>query len=152
MVNVARYMKAGIEEQELTARFAVMESAGVDLQVLSMVPQVPYFASKEDAVSSAKMANNLYAQLITKYPKRFQAFGIFPLPHIQESLDEIKRCFDELGMWGVTLTTTVLQHSLVEANRFEAIFAELNRRKAIVFLHPAGCCTGSRPRSLVSRG
>ncbi|MCE0724174.1 MULTISPECIES: amidohydrolase family protein [Legionella] len=146
LVNVARYMKAGTDEQELAARFAVMETAGVDLQVLSMVPQVPYFANKEDAVNSAKMANNLYAQLITKYPKRFQAFGIFPLPHIQESLDEIKRCFDELGMWGVTLTTTVLQQSIVEANRFEAIFAELNRRKAIVFLHPAGCCTGEQTK------
>ncbi|WP_083505201.1 amidohydrolase family protein [Legionella santicrucis] len=124
----------------------MMNSAGVDLQVLSIVPQVPYFTNKADSVASAKMANNLYAQLIAKYPNRFQAFGIFPLPHIQESLDEINRIFDDLGMWGVTLTTTVLQHSIVETERFEVIFAELNRRKAVVFLHPAGCCTGEQTK------
>ncbi|KTD16150.1 amidohydrolase family protein [Legionella jordanis] len=146
LVDVARYMRAGIEEQDLELRLAVMKKAGVDLQVLSIVPQVPYFSNKNDAVSSAKMANDIYAQLIAKYPKHFQAFGIFPLPHIQESLDEIKRCFDDLGMLGVTVTTTVLQRSIVEADRFEAIFAELNRRKAVVFLHPAGCCTGEQTK------
>ncbi|STX29355.1 5-carboxyvanillate decarboxylase [Legionella beliardensis] len=144
LVDVARCMKAGIAEKELETRFANMDRAGVDLQVISIVPQVPYFAARKDAVEGARMANDLYAQLVNKYPKRFKAFGIFPLPHIQESLDEINRCYDELGMVGVTLTTTVLKKSLVASNSLEPIFAELNRRKAVVFLHPAGCCTGEQ--------
>ncbi|STY29191.1 5-carboxyvanillate decarboxylase [Legionella wadsworthii] len=146
LVDVARKMKAGITDDELGERFKVMDNAGVDLQVLSIVPQVPYFTTKTEAVKSAQMANDLYAQLISQYPKRFQAFGIFPLPHVQDSLSEISRCMDELGMLGVTLTTTVLQHSIVHEHRYEEIFAELNRRKAIVFLHPAGCCTGEQTK------
>ncbi|WP_419421512.1 amidohydrolase family protein (plasmid) [Legionella sp. D16C41] len=146
LVDVARFMKAGVKPKELEARVALMDSAGVDVQILSIVPQVPYFINKKHAISSARMANDLYAQLITKYPQRFQAFGIFPLPHIHESLEEINRCFDELGMLGVTMTTTVLAKSIVYEKRFEAIFSELNRRKAIVFLHPAGCCTGEQTK------
>jgi 6-methylsalicylate decarboxylase len=45
-------------------------------------------------------------------------------------------------MVGVTMDTTVLNQVLVEP-RYEPIFAELDRRAAVLFLHPAGtsACT-----------
>jgi 6-methylsalicylate decarboxylase len=40
-------------------------------------------------------------------------------------------------MAGVAMNTTVLGHALVEPG-FEPVFAELNRRGAVLYLHPAG--------------
>ena len=47
-----------------------------------------------------------------------------PMPHIDESIAEMGRALDDLGMVGVTLNTTVLGRALVEPD-FEPIFAEL---------------------------
>ena len=64
------------------------------------------------------------------------------MPHIDASIAELGRALDELGMAGVTMNTTVLGRALVEP-RYEPIFAELDRRAAVLFLHPAGnsACT-----------
>ena len=40
-------------------------------------------------------------------------------------------------MAGVVMNTTILGQALAE-DRFAPIFAELNRRGAVLYLHPAG--------------
>ena len=60
-----------------------MDRAKIDLQVLSISNHFPYFADEADAVSMARLANDLYAELVRQYPKRFAAFACTPLPHIQ---------------------------------------------------------------------
>ena len=47
------------------------------------------------------------------------------------------RALDDLRMAGVALNTSVLGHALVEPG-YEPVFAELNRRSAVLYLHPAG--------------
>jgi hypothetical protein len=49
----------------------------------------------------------------------------------------MRRALDELGVAGVALNTSVLGRALVEPG-FEPVFAELNRRGAVLYLHPAG--------------
>ena len=49
----------------------------------------------------------------------------------------MRRGLDELGAVGVTLSTSVLGMSLGDP-RFAPIFEELNRRKSVLFVHPAG--------------
>ena len=59
------------------------------------------------------------------------------MPHIGESIAEMRRALDQLHMAGVALNTTILGRALVEPG-FEPVFAELNRRGAVLYLHPAG--------------
>jgi 6-methylsalicylate decarboxylase len=59
------------------------------------------------------------------------------MPHIDASIAELGRALDELHMAGVAMNTTVLGHALVEP-RYEPVFAELDRRAAVLYLHPAG--------------
>ena len=59
------------------------------------------------------------------------------MPHVEDSIAEIGRALDELGMVGVVMNTTVLDRALVDSE-FEPIFAELDRRGAVLYLHPAG--------------
>jgi predicted TIM-barrel fold metal-dependent hydrolase len=134
--SATRSLGAG-DGDELDARLKLMDRAGVDMQVLSAAPQLPYGDDRDRAVAAARFVNDEYAALVKAHPARFRAFAATPMPHIDESLREIGRALDELGMVGVTMTTTILGRSLVDPE-FEAIFAELDRRATILYLHPAG--------------
>jgi 6-methylsalicylate decarboxylase len=59
------------------------------------------------------------------------------MPHVDESIGEMGRALDLLRMAGVAMNTTVLGRALVEPD-YESIFAELDRRGAVLYLHPAG--------------
>jgi aminocarboxymuconate-semialdehyde decarboxylase len=61
---------------------------------------------------------------------------------LAESVGEMHRSLDQLGIAGVAMNTTVLGRALVEPD-FEPVFAELNSRGAVLYLHPAGnsACT-----------
>ena len=85
---------------ELDARLRLMDRAGVDLQVLSAAPQLPYAADEQRAVAAARYVNDEYAALVTAHPDRFRAFAATPMPHIDASIAEMSRAMDELGMVG----------------------------------------------------
>ena len=122
---------------DLEARLRLMDRAGIEIQVLSACPQSPYGQDKHQAATAAKFVNDQYTQLVQGHPDRFRAFAALPLPHVEESLGEMSRALDELGMAGVAMNTTVLGRALVEPG-FEPVFAELDRRGAVLYLHPAG--------------
>jgi 6-methylsalicylate decarboxylase len=127
---------------ELDARLRLMDRAGVDMQVLSAAPQMPYGSDPQQAQAAARYVNDQYAELVAKHHDRFRAFAATPMPHIGESIGEMGRALDELGMVGVVMNTTVLGQALVDPG-FDPVFAELDRRGAVLYLHPAGnsACT-----------
>lgn len=134
---LTRDMRAGGNQADLDARFQMMNDAGVQMQVLSVAGNLPYFEREADAIAAARLANDLFAELVTRYSDRFAAFATVPLPHVNASLEEVARALDTLGMVGVTVGTSVLARSLADAD-FEPLYAELNRRGAVLFVHPAG--------------
>jgi aminocarboxymuconate-semialdehyde decarboxylase len=127
---------------ELAARLALMDRAGVQMQVLSACPQSPYGGDARKAAGAARFVNDQYADLAETHRDRFAAFAALPMPHLQESIAEMGRALDELGMAGVAINTSVLGHALAGPG-FEPVFAELNCRAAVLYLHPAGnsACT-----------
>ena len=122
---------------ELDARLRLMDRAGVEVQVLSACPQLPYDEDGQKATRAARFVNDQYAELVKRHQDRFRAFAALPLPHVDESLGEMGRALDELRLAGLAMNTTVLGRALVEPE-YEPVFAELNRRKAVLYLHPAG--------------
>jgi aminocarboxymuconate-semialdehyde decarboxylase len=122
---------------DLDVRFAAMDRAGVRLQILSISGVAPYFANEAAAVAGARMANDQYAELVRANPGRLAAFATLPMPHVDAALEELRRGLDDLGAVGVTLSTSVLGKSLGDP-LFAPIFEELNRRRSVLFIHPAG--------------
>jgi predicted TIM-barrel fold metal-dependent hydrolase len=94
-----------------------------------------YFGDKAFAIDLARRCNEFSAQLIRDYPRRFGAFAILPLPDIDASLRELEYALDTLNLDGVVLLSSVDGWYLGDP-LFDVLFTELNRRKAIVFLHP----------------
>jgi aminocarboxymuconate-semialdehyde decarboxylase len=122
---------------ELEARLRLMDRAGVQMQVLSACPQLPYGQDQEKATTAARFVNDRYAELVQAHPDRFRAFAALPMPHLEDSISELRRALDQLRIAGVAMNTTVLGRGLVEPD-YEPVFAELNSRAAVLYLHPAG--------------
>ena len=120
---------------ELDARLRLMDRAGVQMQVLSACPQLPYGEDGKKATRAARFVNDQYAELVQRHPDRFRAFAALPMPHLEESIGEMGRALDQLRMAGVAMNTTVLGRALVEPE-YEPVFAELNSRGAVLYLHP----------------
>ena len=67
----------------------------------------PAFAKVDDALALARLANDMYADLVRSWNGRFAAFATAPLPHVDAAIDEVGRALDTLGMLGVNLGTSV---------------------------------------------
>jgi predicted TIM-barrel fold metal-dependent hydrolase len=145
---VASLARLGHPEAEATAQVAgrprdlaeqvgVLEAVGIDLQVLSISLLQPYLPREAEAVAAARLANDIYADATRGYGGRFAAFGCVPLPHVDAALAETERCLDTLGMRGITIGCSVAGRPLGDP-LFEPFWAELDRRGAVLFLHPVG--------------
>ncbi|MFI8388891.1 amidohydrolase family protein [Streptomyces sp. NPDC085540] len=132
-----RELGADATEADLDHRFALMDRAGIDLQVLSVAPQSPHLPGESEAVALARAANDSYAELAARFPGRFRAFAALPLPHVDAALHEVTRAFDDLGAVGVGVTTTVLGRTLADP-LFHPVYEELDRRGAVLYIHPSG--------------
>ena len=76
-----------------------------------------------------------------KYPDRFGAFALLPLPDVDGALRELEYSIDTLNLDGVVLMSNVEGHYLGDP-AYEELFAELNRRKWVVFIHPNNSPSG----------
>jgi aminocarboxymuconate-semialdehyde decarboxylase len=136
-VGVQRGKGAGLNDADIEKRFAMMDSAGISMQALSICPQAPQFEDKDHSVTAARKANDLYLEAVHKWPKRFVAYVAVPLPHLDESLKEVDRMLGQAGFVGATIPTSVLNKSIADPS-FMPFYEELNRRGTGLFIHPGG--------------
>jgi len=126
---------------DIQGRLELMDAAGVEKQILSPHRQ-PYLPDEAECVQALHLLNDSYAELAHRHPDRIAAYVMLPLPHIDASLREMDRGFSQLGCVGVNVNISCLGRSIAEAE-FEPVFAELNCRGAILFVHPSvtGVCS-----------
>jgi len=86
----------------------------------------------------ARVCNEFQAQRVREHPSRFGAFALLPLPDVDGALAEISYALDVLRLDGVGLFSSVNDRYLGDP-LFDPIFDELNRRRAVVFVHPSHC-------------
>jgi predicted TIM-barrel fold metal-dependent hydrolase len=128
----------------LDGQLELMDAAGIDCMVMSLGNTPPYYQIAKVAAEVARGANDLYVELHTGHPRRFRAFIGLPLPHVDAALAELDRGLGLEGVVGVGLGSSVLGRPLDDP-AFDPLFAELNRRRSVVFVHPVGA--GGGPNS-----
>lgn len=123
-----------------------MDKAGVATAILSVTtPGVSPF-DVPTARKLAREANENAAKLMSEHKGRFGSFAMLPMNDTDSALKEIAYALDTLKADGIGLLTSYGDKWLGHPS-FAPIFAELHRRKAIVYTHPtvANCCRGLLP-------
>ncbi|MEX3106210.1 MULTISPECIES: amidohydrolase family protein [unclassified Streptomyces] len=131
----------------------LMDRNGIATAMLSLSSPGVHFGDDKAARVLARRVNEYTAGVARDHPGRFGTFVSLPLPDVDRALEEIAFAFDELGADGVVLLTHTRGVYLGDA-LLEPVFAELDRRAAVVFLHPTSpvCWERSalgRPRPMV---
>ena len=119
------------------ASLQAMADLDVGTAILSVsTPGTAFLPSPADATALARDLNNYTAELAAAHADRFGFFVTVPLPHVDESVAEVVRALDELSADGVVLLANNAGTYLGE-NGQDPLFAALNDRSAVVFIHPA---------------
>ena len=117
------------------AMISFMDDAGIDVAVTSVSTPGVHLGDSKKARSLARRCNEFAAELVHARPDRFASFACLPLPDIDASLQELSYALDVLKLDGLVLFTNSRGVYLGDA-ALEPVFAELERRNAIVFVHP----------------
>lgn len=123
-----------------------MDETGTALALLSgFTPSVGGTAA--DRARLSRETNEFGAKLAQDHRGRLALFATLPLPDIDASLREATHALDVLGAAGLTVYTDAGQHYLGSETFFD-LYSELDRRQAVVFVHPHApeCCTNLVPK------
>lgn len=122
---------------------ADMDKGGVRTGILSLAstPGVWFDTGTPAAIKMARTCNEFGATMVRDHPGRFGLFATLPMVDAEASLKEITYAFDVLKADGVGLQTNYGDKWPGDP-AYKEVFAELNRRKAVVYFHPlvASCC------------
>ena len=117
-------------------RLADMDSAGIDLQVLSVSANAVDKLEAGAAAAIVRDANNRMDAAVRAHPRRFAAFATLALHEPDKAAVELQRCIRELKFRGVMLNGTS-NGLFFDHPRFTPIFEAATSLDVPVYLHPA---------------
>nr|WTB08001.1 amidohydrolase family protein [Streptomyces antimycoticus] len=119
-----------------TSALAMMDQQGIAAGVLSVTSPGIHLGSDAQARDLARAVNEYGADVVRDHAGRFGHFASVPLPDVDAALAETAHALDTLGADGVVLMSNAHGRYLGDPD-FEPLWAELDRRGATVFVHPA---------------
>lgn len=118
-----------------TGRLADMDAAGIDVQVLSASSPGTHLQAPEEAIATARGANDLLAEAVAARPDRFAGFALLPMPSPEAAAAELERCVTELGFKGAMVHGHV-KGRFLDAEEFGVVFACAESLGVPIYLHP----------------
>ncbi len=116
-------------------RLRDMDAIGVDIQVLSLSTPNVYAWSGEEQIRICRQSNDTTAAMVAARPDRFRWFASLPAEDAEASLDELDRLRGAPGLVGIILGSNIAGLPLND-DRFEALWARLDRESWPIFIHP----------------
>ena len=117
------------------AAISYMDSRQIAKGILSLTAPAISDWAEDERPEIARNVNEYTANLVELWPQRFGHFATLPLPNIDHALSELAYALDTLAADGVVLLSNYGDRYLGDP-WFEPLWTELNRRQAVVFIHP----------------
>lgn len=113
-----------------------MDTAEIETCILSLSSPHIHFGNDKAACELARLINEETASIRDKYPDRFGFAACLPMPNVAGSIEEVKYAFEVLHADGVKVPSNSFGVYLGDS-RFDPLFEELNKRQAVVMIHPS---------------
>ena len=122
-------------ESSAATLLAAMERTGLAGAVVSVASPGVYFGDIAFTRKLVRDVNDDLARAVADNPRRFGAVGLMSLPDVDAALHDVEYALDTLKLDGVLLLTHTGGVYLGHESH-EPLYAELDRRNAIVIVHP----------------
>src|SRR5262245_30640991 len=141
------YLPSTVLEWTRERAIAELDANGVATAIVSISTPGVSFGNVPAARTLARRCNEYAARLVSDYRGRFGFFAVVPMPDVDGTLREIAYALDVLHADGIGLLTSYGARWLGDPT-YASVLEELDRRKAVVYVHPTGpdCC-----RELIQR-
>ena len=121
----------------------LMDKDGVRTAVMSLAstPGLWFDAGADDAAKTVRECQDFVAKMRQDHPGRFGVFAPLSMMNVDVTLKEIEYAFDSIKADGINLQSNYGDKWLGDP-MYQPVLAELNNRKAVVYVHPlvAACC------------
>ena len=129
--------------ESIDARLETMAAQGIDMQVVSHMPNFGYWADARVAQQIVDAANTLIADMCHAHPDRFVGLCLVSLQFPELATRQLESAMREMGMKGVEIGTRLEDREL-DADDLEPFWAAAEELGALIFMHPQGSTLGSR--------
>jgi aminocarboxymuconate-semialdehyde decarboxylase len=132
---------------DIEHRFADMDAAEVDMQVLSATPQ-SYLYDHEAALAlaCATIQNNQIAKLVAAHPDRFLGIATLPMQAPELAAAELRRAVRTLKLRGAMIGSNVMGRNLDHPD-LEPLWAAASELDTMLLIHPVNVGAAERLRS-----
>ena len=131
----ARFFGVTPPMTDVAKRLEDMDRVGIDVEVVSLSTPNVFFTDAQHQPEIARIVNDAYAELVAQHAARFKGFASIPMDDPDAALRELHRAIDELKMNGVILLSNIAGKPLTSP-QYRPFFAEANRMKLCILLHP----------------
>lgn len=137
--------KAGIDDAggrelpqwSVEATLNTMAELDVSTAILSVsTPGTTFLPDAAGAAALARDLNDYSATVVAAQRSRLGFFATIPMPHVDQAVVEVERCLDSLHADGVVLLANNAGTYLGQEGQ-DDLWAALDCRSAVVFIHPA---------------
>lgn len=123
---------------DMEYRIKAMDRTGVDMQILSL--GLPTLDDLKEPVQNfpkiARAANDGVSKIVEQYPDRFRGIGTVSLTDVGAAVDEVDRCVNDLGLYGIQVLSNTLGKPLDSAD-LDPFYERLSRHGIALWVHPA---------------
>jgi aminocarboxymuconate-semialdehyde decarboxylase len=129
------YNVAVAGHRDIGYRQSVLETEGIDTQVITLTTPGTHVESKVYAARLAALVNDAFARIVAERGPRFAALATLPLNDPRAAERELRRAIEELGLPGAMLFSNVNGVALAD-RRFWPLYEFANDTGAVLHIHP----------------
>jgi predicted TIM-barrel fold metal-dependent hydrolase len=132
----AAYAALGTKLNDLgELRLKEMDSAGIDVQVISHAPSPLQQLEARESVQLAIATNDRLHDAVDRNPERFAAFAALPTPDPRAAADELERTVTRLGFKGAMIHGQS-RNEFHDGKKFWPIYERAQYLDVPIYIHP----------------